>query len=370
MFRRITSLVLWSMLIWRWRDEWLDVDKVQVQWRWLRTVVFAHLSNSLGLNVTLEYHLGLAGHPEGRLDLLVILAHPPEFDVLVAVLRLQEGLEDLHAVWKHTGSCKTRGRWPLGAQGWHHLHLEANSLSRESDHWDVSSTRSLQETVATFKWEKSGHRVDAKTSDTFTYASVIGSSHDISRDLRLHLLEGQKISFNDFIRDIISSQRTKKMWILPFFFHLLVERSHVNRLQLPQWRCDKFKHCDSEQCERRSEVWLWPIYIYMCVLEEEEAQHRSGFTAGKRKFEGNDASRPCRYQPNMHRCAVSGLSFEFDDANVNNCDCGKFCSRQNVSGQVCTDSYWRNMISAKRENYLRSRISPKKLIEKNMELER
>lgn len=79
--------------------------------RWLRVVLSAHLSHSLGLNVTFEYHLGPAGHPEGGLDLLVVLAHPPEFDVLITVLWLEESLEDLYAVWKHTVRHGAGERW-------------------------------------------------------------------------------------------------------------------------------------------------------------------------------------------------------------------------------------------------------------------
>lgn len=121
-------------------------------------LVSAHLSHSLSLNVAFEDHLGPAGHPEGGLDLLVVLAHLPEFDVLVAVLWLEEGLEDLCTAWKHMRPSETWGRGALAADGWPrkaeeplYLHLEASSLSRERDHWDVSSTQSLWETMASFK---------------------------------------------------------------------------------------------------------------------------------------------------------------------------------------------------------------------------
>lgn len=138
--------------------------------RWLGVVVSAYLSHSLGLNVTFEDHLGPVGHPKGGLDLLVVLAHSPEFNVLVAELWLEEGLEDLCTVWKQTGPCETRGCGALAAESWpkkseepFHLHLEASSLSRESDHWDVSSTQSLWETMASFKsnykvWPRSRYK--------------------------------------------------------------------------------------------------------------------------------------------------------------------------------------------------------------------
>lgn len=46
----------------------------------------AYLSCSLSLNVAFEYFFGFGGHPEGRLDLLVVLAHQPKLNVLVTEL--------------------------------------------------------------------------------------------------------------------------------------------------------------------------------------------------------------------------------------------------------------------------------------------
>lgn len=192
---------------------------------------------------------------------------------------------DLRKAWKiSVPSGSKRGRVRHGAaEHWQqkagqkkseepfHLHLEASSLSRESDHWDISSTQSLWETMASFKsnykvWPRSRH---TKTPDAFTYSSAMGGWHDLSRDLRLHLLGRTKkrLSWGPPMIYLLSTEQMKNSQILPFFFHLLVKCSHVERLQLPQRWSDKFKHCDSKQGELRSEVWskLSHPFIYMCT---------------------------------------------------------------------------------------------------------
>lgn len=57
-----------------------------------------YLSRGLSLDVAFEDLFGPGGHPERRPDLLVILTHHPELNVLIAELGLQEGLEDLYPV--------------------------------------------------------------------------------------------------------------------------------------------------------------------------------------------------------------------------------------------------------------------------------
>lgn len=170
----------------------------------------------------------------------------------------------------------------------------------------------------------------------------MGGWHDLSRDLRLHLLEEQKcLSQGHQMTSLLLLLLLAVMQILPFFFHLLVKCSHVKRLQLPQRRCDQFKHCDSEQCELRTEVWSKRslTHLYMC------SRSRGGtasFWVNRRKEEvqGNDASMPCRYQPNTQRWALSGVGFKFGDANANNCGCGKFWTRQ----MSLVKSYRKNML--------------------------
>lgn len=63
-----------------------------------RTSAASYLSPSVSLNVAFEDLFGPGGQPEGRLDLLIVLAHQPKLNVLVAELGLQEGLEDLYPV--------------------------------------------------------------------------------------------------------------------------------------------------------------------------------------------------------------------------------------------------------------------------------
>lgn len=116
---------------------------------------------------------------------------------------------------------------------------------------------------------KFGHGVDTKTPDAFTYSSAMGGWHDLSCDLRLHLLDRTKkrLSWGPPMIYLLSTEQMKNSHILPFFFRLLVKCSHVERLQLPQRWSDKFKHCDSKQGELRSEVWskLSHPFIYMCT---------------------------------------------------------------------------------------------------------
>lgn len=62
------------------------------------TSAASYLSRGLSLDVAFEDLFGPGGHPERRPDLLVILAHHPKLNVLIAELGLQEGLEDLYPV--------------------------------------------------------------------------------------------------------------------------------------------------------------------------------------------------------------------------------------------------------------------------------
>lgn len=57
-----------------------------------------YLSGSVSLDVAFEDLPGPGRHPEGRPDLLVILTHQPKLNVLVAELRLEEGLEHLYPI--------------------------------------------------------------------------------------------------------------------------------------------------------------------------------------------------------------------------------------------------------------------------------
>lgn len=68
-------------------------------------------------------------------------------------------------------------------------------------------------------------------------------------------------------------------------------------------------------------------HLYMCAVEVEEAQQGSGLTAGKRKFRGMtqariaDINQTCAAEPSV-------WPWLHVDANVNDCECGTFCSRQ------------------------------------------
>lgn len=57
-----------------------------------------YLSGSVSLDVAFEDLSGPGGHPEGRPDLLIILTHQPKLNVLIAELRLEEGLEYLYPI--------------------------------------------------------------------------------------------------------------------------------------------------------------------------------------------------------------------------------------------------------------------------------
>ena len=56
-----------------------------------------YLSGSLSLNVAFEDLFGPGGHPEGRLDLLIILTHNPKLQVFITELWLQESLKYLRS---------------------------------------------------------------------------------------------------------------------------------------------------------------------------------------------------------------------------------------------------------------------------------
>lgn len=158
-------------------------------------------------------------------------------------------------------------RWALEPERWSKKsHLRATSLTfggqqsvqREWPLWRLLHTEPTRDS-GKFQMRKCGHGEDSKTWDTVTYSFAMGGWHDLSGDPRLHLLEeqicsSQGLPMTFIIIIIIKSDETKKV-DLPFFFHLLVKCSHVKRLQLPQRRCDKFKHCDSEQRELQTEVW-------------------------------------------------------------------------------------------------------------------
>lgn len=49
---------------------------------------FVYLSGSLSLNVAFEDLFGPGGHPEGRPDLLIVLAHLPKLKVFITELGL------------------------------------------------------------------------------------------------------------------------------------------------------------------------------------------------------------------------------------------------------------------------------------------
>ncbi len=50
------------------------------------SALFTYLSDSLSLNVAFEDLLGPGGHPEGGLDLLIILTHQPKLNVFITEL--------------------------------------------------------------------------------------------------------------------------------------------------------------------------------------------------------------------------------------------------------------------------------------------
>lgn len=111
--------------------------------------------------------------------------------------------------------------------------------------------------------------------NAFTYPSVTGAWHDVSRDLRLHLL-GNPWSKNKKTWLLCSSYAFSRAPTsqpsLPFLFPFLVNSLHGSGLQLSQRWGDKLKHgCDTlwQRAERLWDglIWTRSSSIYMCTAE-------------------------------------------------------------------------------------------------------
>lgn len=62
-------------------------EVVQIVKRMLNlSALYTYLSGSLSLDVAFEDLFGPGGHPEGRLDLLIVFTHQPKLNVFITKL--------------------------------------------------------------------------------------------------------------------------------------------------------------------------------------------------------------------------------------------------------------------------------------------
>lgn len=131
--------------------------------------------------------------------------------------------------------------------------------------------------------------------DTFTYSSAMGGWHDLNRDLRLHLLEEQKRLSQGrpiIINISIDETKAKKGWFYLSFSIFLLSEAMSRGCSSLSGDVTSLNIVTASSASSEVKCDLNALtHLYICVVEVEEAQRRSGLTAGKRKFRGMTQAR-------------------------------------------------------------------------------